>query len=209
MAPLRKSRDYRQNQNERFTAAKREAARAREALRSVKVDQVEWREEWLAAAVDLLHPIFAERGYSLPDKLRVSLTRPERKKTGRCYPAEISAGGCTEVFVSAAFADSAQVLEKLAMELCRAAPECKFKRCARDMDLCGGGAPAWAEGILSKLGPFPHDAMELPTAATKQACRNLLRQCSACGAKWRAAGRWSETQKKLRCPDPDCEGILK
>ena len=186
--------------------AKREAVRVREKLR--EVEQVEWREEWLASATELLRLVFARRGYQLPDLLRVGVTRPERKKTGRCYAAEISTGGCTEIFISATLAAPDDVLMQLAVELCETMGRKLRKKCARDMGLGGGEAPAWLGGILAKLGPFPHDAMELPARAAPQSTRMLKRQCSACGFTMRAAAVWVDRPVQLRCPLPDCSGVL-
>lgn len=201
MKPLRTlSHAYTANLSRNAQDAKRAAVRAAE--------QVEWREEWLGAAAELTRLAFARRGYQLPDNLRVGQTRPERKKVSRSYGAEVSAGGCTEVFVSAALAEPAQVLRALALELCKTTGA-KFKKCARDMGLEGGEAPAWLGGILAKLGHFPHDAMELPALAAPQATRMLKRQCSCCGFIMRAAAVWVDRPGPLRCPLPDCNGNLR
>ena len=36
------------------------------------------REEWLGALVDALRPVFAELGYPLPDRIRVSCGWPSK-----------------------------------------------------------------------------------------------------------------------------------
>ena len=225
------ARNYRVRKGEELARALRDAARAKEALRRAHItplspEQVEWREEWLAAAADLAYPVFADRGYALPHKLRVALGWPRNRNwCGVCYAPSASTTGYTEIFISPVLAEPVAVFDILVHELCHAAvgPEylhrAPFVRCARDLDLCGRPAAAegqgnpawheWADPLIAKLGSFPHDAMEHPgTQAAAQRSRNLLRTCNACGFPMRTTQKWLGQAAALRCPLPTCSGVL-
>jgi hypothetical protein len=224
------NRDYRARQSELTRRARVEAARAKEELRAIRArgvpeisgEQVEFREEWLASAVELLRPVFAERGYAVPAKLRVSLGWPrQRNANASCFPPEASADKHVEVFVSPELDDPAQIVSSLTHELCHAAVGCEeghrrvFTRCARDLDLVGqpscmdgNGNPEWhewADPLVAMLGAFPHAAIVLPERAV-QSTRMKPRKCSACGFTFRAARAWIESGE-LRCPRVGCDGV--
>jgi hypothetical protein len=81
-AKAERNRGYRARKLLALMEAQRKAAKQVEEIRTLKAkplgvagEAVEFREEWLASAVQMLYPVFASRGYSMPEKVRASLAR--------------------------------------------------------------------------------------------------------------------------------------
>ncbi len=86
------------------------------------------RETWLEKATNLLRPYFKEKGYELPDVVRVSCGWPssralstKKRRLGECWHAAASSDGIKQVFVSPYVSDSMEVLGVLVHELLHAA----------------------------------------------------------------------------------------
>lgn len=178
------------------------------------------REEYLLAAVDHLAPIFKREGYTLP-AVNVSCSWPgggsARKRIGECWPRRASASKANEIYISPVIADSVRALDILAHELCHAVDDCKnghrapFTKIARSIGLEGkptatiAGADLEKElqGIVSKLGDYPHKAMT--PVRPKQSTRMLKITCDDCGAIWRMSKKYAD--QVTSCPVCQSESI--
>lgn len=195
------------------------------------------REEWLLSAVEMLRPIFAERGYIMPEKVKATIGFPSSGGTGKvigqCHSDLASAGGFHETFISPRLEDATRILGVLVHELGHATVgvqhghKAPFKRFCKA--LCLEGKPtATTEGeafkqmvspILAELGPLPHKALVVMNQK-RQKGRNLKVECPCCGFKFRAAkqplldGSALDAQgRHVNCPIPGCgeyvgEGVL-
>jgi hypothetical protein len=182
------------------------------------------REQWLNAFTAKARPIFAKRGFPLPDKIRVSVGFMFRspKAIGQCWAESASADGHREVFINPTQADSSRVADILTHELahCLFGPEEKhgknFKAAVTALGLEGNATATvagdnwreWAFPILAKLGPIPHGALD-PSASgvKKQTTRLLKAECEDCGFVFRATAKWLNG-KALQCPDTECCGLV-
>lgn len=162
------------------------------------------REEWLMTAVELLRPIFAERGYIIPDMVKATIGFPHvggrGKRIGECHSPEASKGGFHETFVSPLLEEPTRVLGVLVHELGHAAVGVKHGHRAPFKKFCAalhleGKPTATTEGeafkrmvlpILAELGPLPHKALNL-SSVKRQKGRNLKVECPCCGLKYRAS----------------------
>lgn len=183
------------------------------------------REEWLNAFTAKARPIFKAKGFELPEKIRVSVGFMFRspKAIGQCWAESASSDGHREVFINPTQADSARVADILTHELCHTlfGPKEKhgkeFKRAAYGMGLegkatatvAGDAWRAWAFPILRKLGSLPHGALDPSASGVKKQTTRLLKcECDACGFIFRATAK-HVNEKRLRCPDWECEGVVK
>jgi len=79
------------------------------------------RQQWLEAVVEALRAKFADVGYTIPEKVRVSIGWPKRAAScgaiGECWATEASSDRHAEVFVSPELTDGARIVDVLAHEL--------------------------------------------------------------------------------------------
>lgn len=182
------------------------------------------REEWLNAFATAARPVFKQRGFELPEKVRISVGFMFRspKAIGQCWHEAASADGHREIFINPTQADSARVADILTHELCHTlfGPEEKhgknFKAAAYGMGLegkatatvAGDGWREWANPILEALGPIPHAALDPSLSGQKKQSTRLLKcECDTCGFIFRATAKHLNG-KSLICPDMDCEGVV-
>lgn len=183
------------------------------------------REQWLNAFTDKARTVFKQRGFELPEKIRVSVGFMFRspKAIGQCWAESASADGHREVFINPTQADSARVADILTHELahCLFGPEEKhgknFKAAVTALGLEGKATATvagdnwreWAFPILSKLGPIPHGAIDPSASGVKKQTTRLLKcECDECGFIFRATAK-HVNGKALRCPDLECDGLVK
>lgn len=218
-------------------AVKNKQARDKKALEVAKLKQAKkasnrmiafTREEWLMTAVELLKPVFAERGYIVPDTAKATIGFPCKgaggKRIGECHCSSMSKGGFYEIFISPLLDDATRILGTLVHELCHAivgtqhGHKAPFKKCALAMHL-EGKMRATTEGeafkrmvlpILAELGPLPHKALSLE-GVKRQKGRNLKVECPCCGFKLRASKAplleiavLDTTGSYIECPNPRC-----
>lgn len=159
------------------------------------------REDWLAAAVDLLMPTFKRHGYTIPEQVKVTCGWPGGrsifKTIGQCWPAESSTGKFHEIFISPMLDDvigPRGVLATLVHELCHAVVGCKeghkgkFPPCAKALGLAGKMTSTEAgpellkelETLASKLGPYPHKKLIPAKGIKKQTTRLIKVACPQC-----------------------------
>lgn len=218
-------------------AKRNKAARARKVEKVAKLQQIvktsnrtiEYtREEWLMTAIQLLRPMFLERGYQIPEKVKATVGFPSsggRGKTiGECHCHSASADNTVEMFISPVNAQPQRILDILVHELGHAVLGVKeghrnrFRKFCKVMELEGkpthttSGEPfrKLFAHVLADLGPIPHAALTA-TAKKRQKGRNLKVECPCCGFKFRASkqplldGSALDSQGRyVRCPMPDC-----
>jgi hypothetical protein len=82
------------------------------------------RQQWLEHAVEALREKFAEAGYTIPDKIRVSVGWPKRAAScgaiGECWSTAASSDQHHELFVSPQLTESTRIMDVLAHELTHA-----------------------------------------------------------------------------------------
>src|SRR5258708_5619788 len=131
------------------------------------------RQQWLEAGVEALRTKFAESGYRVPEKARVSIGWPKRAAScgaiGECWSTEASSDGHNELFISPELTDALRILGVLTHEMVHATVgtaaghKKPFKQCALAIGLQGPmrattESPefvAWAETLVNRIGPYP------------------------------------------------------
>jgi len=189
-------------------------------MKRVNIDS---REDWLNAAVLALRPIFADRGYPLADKIRVSCGWPggrnKARAIGQCWTSESSADGTFELFLSPVLDDAHRVLDVLVHELCHVAVgiaaghRALFAKCARALHLKGPWkATSAGEGFGEHVGDpvlafigcaYPHAALSSSAANTgpkKQGTRMIKAECPDCGYTCRTTAKWLQSHGAPLCP---------
>lgn len=169
------------------------------------------REAWLNTMVDKLRPVFMDRGYRLPEKIRVSCGFPSRNAFGKMptigqchYPAS-SADGTTEVFISPVIADTLRVGDVLVHELSHAhlgpghGHKGAFGRVAGAIGLvkpwkATTASPELIE-LLKKLSPgdYPHAQLSGIAEHDKPEKTYLLKAACECGYVIRVTRKWADT----------------
>ncbi len=86
------------------------------------------RETWLELAVTELRPFFNEKGYKLPDNIRVACGFPSSKalskkgkRLGECWEVRASVDGIHQIYITPLLSDKRDVLSVLTHELIHAA----------------------------------------------------------------------------------------
>jgi hypothetical protein len=182
---------------------------------------IDSREDWLNAAINALRPLAKARGYTLPDKVRVSCGFPKGKSKaiGQCWSQLASKDGTFETFISPVIEETTRVLDILVHELGHAAVGLeakhgpKFARFCKAFHLVGPWKATTAgpefndkvfAPVMHALGgmKYPHAAMLdcLSTAPKKQTTRNLKCVCKDCSYTCRATAKWLDTVGPPLCP---------
>lgn len=192
------------------------------------------REEWLNRFMDAARPVFAERGLTIPAKVRVAIgftsAGQRGKRIGECWSDLASADGAFEIFIVPGIDDASRIAGILTHELVHAAVGLKaghgavFAKAARSLGLEGKmtatteGAEwdAWAKPILKRLGVLPHAKLTGQSSGPKkQTTRMLKAECDTCGFTFRSTRTWlcEEVDEAVQvrvmyCPLPDCTGSM-
>lgn len=190
----------------------------------------ETREEWLAAAVEALRPVWLDRaGLTVPE-VRVGVGFPSggvrSAGQGQCWKRSASADGVNEITIRVTVLDAVEALSILGHELVHAAWDNQYghgKKFARALNSLGfignpkssvAGATLSAElaTLADALGDYPGDeGLTVAALAKKQGTRMLACTCETCGFKFRTTVKWIVTalgNGGLRCPDSECDGVV-
>jgi hypothetical protein len=173
------------------------------------------RQQWLELAVEALRGRFADAGYTIPQKVRVSIGWPKRAAScgaiGECWATEASSDAHAELFVSPEITTGGRVVDVLAHELVHAtvgtaAGHMKpFKQCALKIGLHGPmrattAGPeflAWAQTLFKRIGAYPAGFL---TDTPKQGTRMRKCECSTCGYTVRITRKWLVLAGPPICP---------
>ena len=172
------------------------------------------REQWLNSAVEVLKPIFTEKGYIVP-KVNVSCGFPSTGKDrhiGQCWSKETSEADVNEIFISPKLDDPVAVLDTLVHELVHAVDNCKnshgaeFKKIALSIGLEGKMRQAAAGEKLKArlremaitLGEYPHKKLKfhMKISAYRPRPRAV---CKDCGYQLNIQKKWLHYGTPL-CP---------
>ena len=156
------------------------------------------RDQWFAAALKGLRPLFADIGYPLTaEVIRISAGFPSKgarslksRRIGECWDATYIADGVCQIYISPVLVDPVKVLGVLVHELVHAAVGCKcghkgpFRKAALAAGLTGkmtatDEGPELVErltALSATLGPYPHAALD-PSNKKKQGTRMLKAIC--------------------------------
>jgi hypothetical protein len=174
------------------------------------------RELWLQNAVDLVSPIFKNKGYTIP-KVQVSCGFPstgnKSKHVGQCWGKSSTNDGTNQLFISPVLDESVQVLDTLVHELVHAVDDClhhhgpEFKKIATDVGLQGlmreASAGPWLleqlTSISRQLGKYPHSKINLSHSSSKKTGPRPRAKCKKCGYEVTPLKKWLHMGPPL-CP---------
>lgn len=175
------------------------------------------RESWFKAAVAALEQqLFKPAGYELP-RLRVGVGWPTGNRVkawGQCFDAAISDDETYEIFVTPKVHDPIPILTILIHELCHTVAGIKAahkKPFIEVMRAVGMSAPftksvadeelqAKLKVITTKLGPYPHAALNIEKKGGQKGSRLLKVQCPKCGYVARVTRKWLDELGAPLCP---------
>lgn len=180
------------------------------------------REAWLNRLVEIFRPYFARLKYPLPEKIYISVGKPDRGATtsGICYPAYLSDDGGTHIFVHPVISNPVRVAGLVAHELCHAALDCEgghgreFKKLATAMGLTGKmtktvEGPAFLmlmDGVPDRIGPYPHAALRSNSRKKTRDQRLIKVFCPLCRFCFWASAKWLKQITHPGCLNPTCDG---
>ena len=167
------------------------------------------REGWLSDALNLMAPRLKEKGYTLPEKVKVACgfpvgSRGGKKVLAQCIAPAASADGITEIFVSPTQSDPLDVLGSVLHEAghacvgVEAGHGAPFKAFCAALGLAGkateavpgDNCKAWLrDEVLPLLGAYPHAAVD-PNARKKQGTRMIKLVCPETGYTVRTTKKW-------------------
>ena len=174
------------------------------------------RELWLQNAVDLVSPIFKNKGYTIP-KVQVSCGFPstgnKSKHVGQCWCKSSTNDGTNQLFISPILDEPVQVLDTLVHELVHAVDDCmhhhgpEFKKIATDVGLQGlmreASAGPWLQeqltAISRQLGKYPHSKINLAHSSSKKTGPRPRAKCKKCGYEVTPLKKWLHMGPPL-CP---------
>jgi hypothetical protein len=174
------------------------------------------RELWLQNAVDMVEPIFKNKGYKIP-KIQVSCGFPstgnKTKHIGQCWGRSSTSDGVNQLFISPILDEPVQVLDTLVHELVHAIDDCihhhgpEFKKIATDVGLQGpmreASAGPWLKelliGIAKQLGKYPHSKINLAHSSSKKTGPRPRAKCKKCGYEVTPLKKWLHMGPPL-CP---------
>ena len=173
------------------------------------------RQQWLEAAVEALRMKFADAGYRVPEKVRISIGWPKRAAScgaiGECWSTAASSDSHNELFISPELTEATRILGVLGHEMVHATVGTDaghrkpFKRCALAIGLQGpmrattesAGFVAWAETLVNRIGPYPAGFL---TDSPKQGTRLQRCECPGCGYLARVSAKWLLLSGPPVCP---------
>lgn len=184
------------------------------------------RQQWLENAVKELRLWFSERGYDVPNNVRISIGWPRGahgrgRAIGQCWFAEGSDDDYNEIFISPELGQlkkkdqpdpSVQIIGVIVHELCHAVAgrEAGHKRPFREVaEAVGleGKMTATTEGeeligfadqFIAQHGAYPAGRLN-PKQVKKQSTRMMKCECEECGCIARLTRKWLEASGAPYC----------
>ena len=164
---------------------------------SLSMQQHITREAWLLAAIELLRPLFAAKGFSVPTcqvSCGFASTGTRSGHVGQCWSTKSASNELNQIFISPTLKSAYEVLDTLVHELVHAIDNCEhkhgkeFKKIALKMGMKGPmrGADAGPElkltltALLDTLGPYPHGHLKVGMRKAPRRDRPRAK-CKHCG----------------------------
>ena len=155
------------------------------------------REAWLLAAVELLRPLFAAKGFSVPPcqvSCGFASTGTRSGHVGQCWSTKSASNELNQIFIAPTLKSSYEVLDTLVHELVHAVDNCEnkhgkeFKKIALKMGMKGPMRSAEAgrelkvtlTSQLDTLGPYPHGHLKVGMRIAARRDRPRAK-CKHCG----------------------------
>ena len=155
------------------------------------------REAWLLAAVELLRPLFAAKGFSVPPcqvSCGFASTGTRSGHVGQCWSTKSASNELNQIFISPTLKSAYEVLDTLVHELVHAVDNCEnkhgkeFKKIALKMGMKGPMRSAEAgpdlkiilTSLLDTLGPYPHGHLKVGMRKAPRRDRPRAK-CKHCG----------------------------
>ena len=175
------------------------------------------REAWFkAAAVAIEARVFKPAGYELP-RVRIGCGWPtgnRAKAIGQCFGAESSDDKTYEIFISPKSYDPLVILGTITHELShtiagvKAAHKKPFIKIMRAIGMLAPFTQSVVsddlrpvlDGIVTKLGPYPHAALGIKKKDGQKGSRLLKVECPRCGYVARVTRKWIEEVGPPVCP---------
>jgi predicted Zn-ribbon and HTH transcriptional regulator len=164
---------------------------------SLFMEQHTTREAWLLAAVELLRPLFAAKGFSVPPcqvSCGFASTGTRSGHVGQCWSTKSASNELNQIFIAPTLKSDYDVIDTLVHELVHAVDNCEnkhgkeFKKIALKMGMKGPMRSAEAgpelkatlTSLLDTLGEYPHG--HLMVGMRKATRRDRPRaKCKHCG----------------------------
>jgi len=155
------------------------------------------REAWLLAAVQLLRPLFAAKGFSVPPcqvSCGFASTGTRSGHVGQCWSTKSASNELNQIFIAPTLKSSYEVLDTLVHELVHAVDNCEnkhgkeFKKIALKMGMKGPMRSAEAgpelkatlTSFLDTLGQYPHGHLKVGMRKAPRRDRPRAK-CKHCG----------------------------
>ena len=173
------------------------------------------REAWLTEAIRQVRPLFKRAGYDVPP-VRVSVGFPAGKRVssagtviGQCFSPGAAKDGKAQIFVSPVVSDGRKAVEVLVHELCHAVDGnvnghgAAFAAIAYGVGFegkpththLGFDLAAFAEGLVKRLGKYPHAELTDVVGGTKKQTTRMVKMTCSC-----------EPARIIRCSKAVAEG---
>jgi hypothetical protein len=155
------------------------------------------REAWLLAAVQLLRPLFAAKGFSVPPcqvSCGFASTGTRSGHVGQCWSTKSASNELNQIFIAPTLKSSYEVLDTLVHELVHAIDNCEnkhgkeFKKIALKMGMkgpmrsadAGPELKATLTSFLDTLGQYPHGHLKVGMRKAPRRDRPRAK-CKHCG----------------------------
>lgn len=155
------------------------------------------RETWLQAAVELLKPLFAAKGYVVPEVLvscGFASSGLRNGHIGQCWSKQSSSNAINQIFIAPVIDKPLEVIDTLVHELVHAVDDCEhkhgkeFKKMALRLGMKGPMRSASAgpelketlNALLVQLGPYPHAQLKVSLRKSPRSNRPRAK-CKKCG----------------------------
>ena len=164
---------------------------------SLFMQQHTTREAWLLAAVALLRPLFAAKGFSVPPcqvSCGFASTGTRSGHVGQCWSTKSASNELNQIFIAPTLKSAYEVLDTLVHELVHAVDNCEnkhgkeFKKIALKMGMKGPMRSAEAgpelkvtlTSLLDTLGQYPHGHLKVGMRKAPRRDRPRAK-CKDCG----------------------------
>ena len=155
------------------------------------------REAWLLAAIELLRPLFAGKGFSVPPcqvSCGFASTGTRSGHVGQCWSTKSASNELNQIFIAPTLKSAYEVLDTLVHELVHAVDNCEnkhgkeFKKIALKIGMKGPMRSAEAGPelkvilitLLDTLGPYPHGHLKVGMRKAPRRDRPRAK-CKHCG----------------------------